>query len=279
MEKTYETEKEFLENYDSTIYEKLSMTVDLLIFSVSNKKTNNYRKLDRKCFSVLMVKRKDHPFKNKWCLPGGFIGVKETLEEAGERILAEETNLHKIYTEQLYTNSEINRDPRMRIVSTSYMALVDKDKLTDTLSLEASWFNITVLEDEEKYSLTFDNEKESFVIIIEKILTEKTTEKYDYKIIKNEHIAFDHAKTIIIGINRLKNKIEYTDIVFNMMGSYFTLGELQQVYEVILGKKLLDPAFRRIIKDKVIKTEKVKTGGGHRPSVLYKYKGNNFLNN
>ncbi|MBQ4263354.1 MAG: NUDIX hydrolase [Bacilli bacterium] len=273
MEKTYETEKEFLENYDSTIYEKLSMTVDLLIFSVSNKKTNNYRKLDRKCFSVLMVKRKDHPFKNKWCLPGGFIGVKETLEEAGERILAEETNLHKIYTEQLYTNSEINRDPRMRIVSTSYMALVDKDKLTDTLSLEASWFNITVLEDEEKYSLTFDNEKESFVIIIEKILTEKTTEKYDYKIIKNEHIAFDHAKTIIIGINRLKNKIEYTDIVFNMMGSYFTLGELQQVYEVILGKKLLDPAFRRIIKDKVIKTEKVKTGGGHRPSVLYKYKG------
>lgn len=276
MEKTYETEKEFLENYDSTIYEKLSMTVDLLIFSVSNKKTNNYRKLDRKCFSVLMVKRKDHPFKNKWCLPGGFIGVKETLEEAGERILAEETNLHKIYTEQLYTNSEINRDPRMRIVSTSYMALVDKDKLTDTLSLEASWFNITVLEDEEKYSLTFDNEKESFVIIIEKILTEKTTEKYDYKIIKNEHIAFDHAKTIIIGINRLKNKIEYTDIVFNMMGSYFTLGELQQVYEVILGKKLLDPAFRRIIKDKVIKTEKVKTGGGHRPSVLYKYKGNNL---
>lgn len=276
MEKTYETEKEFLENYDSTIYEKLSMTVDLLIFSVSNKKTNNYRKLDRKCFSVLMVKRKDHPFKNKWCLPGGFIGVKETLEEAGERILAEETNLHKIYTEQLYTNSEINRDPRMRIVSTSYMALVDKDKLTDTLSLEASWFNITVLEDEEKYSLTFDNEKESFVIIIEKILTEKTTEKYDYKIIKNEHIAFDHAKTIIIGINRLKNKIEYTDIVFNMMGSYFTLGELQQVYEVILGKKLLDPAFRRIIKDKVIKTEKVKTGGGHRPSVLYKYKVNNL---
>ena len=77
-------------------------------------------------------------------------------------------------------------------------------------------------------------------------------------------------------MERLKNKIMYTDIVFNMMGSYFTLGELQQVYEVILGKKLLDPAFRRIIKDKVIKTEKVKTGGGHRPSVLYKYKGNNL---
>ena len=78
---------------------------------------------------------------------------------------------------------------------------------------------------------------------------------------------------MISGIERLKNKILYTDIVFNMMSDYFTLGELQQVYEVILGKKLLDPAFRRIIADKVEKTDKVKTGEGHRPSVLFKYKG------
>ena len=72
-------------------------------------------------------------------------------------------------------------------------------------------------------------------------------------------------------MERLKNKIEYTDIVFNMMPELFTLGELQKVYEVILGKKLLDPAFRRIIADKVIKTDKVKTGGGHRPSALFTY--------
>ena len=62
------------------------------------------------------------------------------------------------------------------------------------------------------------------------------------------------------------------DIVFNMMPKYFTLGELQQVYEIILGKKLLDPAFRRIIADKVVKTDKMQTGGGHRPSYLFKYK-------
>lgn len=77
---------------------------------------------------------------------------------------------------------------------------------------------------------------------------------------------------IISGIERLKNKIEYTDIVFNMIPELFTLGELQQVYEVILGKKLLDQAFRRIIDDKVEKTDKMRTGGGHRPSYLYKYK-------
>ena len=81
-----------------------------------------------------------------------------------------------------------------------------------------------------------------------------------------------HAKVILSGIERLKNKVEYTDIVFNMMPELFTLGDLQQVYEVILGKKLLDPAFRRIIADKVEKTEKMKTGGGHRPSYLFKYK-------
>ena len=104
------------------------------------------------------------------------------------------------------------------------------------------------------------------------VITDNTTNRYKFIILENNYIAFDHAKVILDGIFRLKNKIEYTDIVFNMMGEYFTLGELQQVYEVILGKKLLDPAFRRIIADKVVKTNKMRTGGGHRPSVLYTYK-------
>ena len=77
---------------------------------------------------------------------------------------------------------------------------------------------------------------------------------------------------LLSGIERLKNKISYTDIVFNMMPEYFTLGELQKVYDVILHKKLLDPAFRRIIADKVEKTEFMETGAGHRPSYLYRYK-------
>ena len=115
---------------------------------------------------------------------------------------------------------------------------------------------------------------ESLNIKYKKVLKEYTTDKYEYKIIKNDSIAFDHPDVIIYGLERLKNKIEYTDIVFNMMPEYFTLGELQQVYEVILNKKLLDPAFRRIIANKVIKTDKVKTGGGHRPSALFKYNNN-----
>lgn len=272
--KVYNSEEEFLKDYDSSVFEKLSMTTDILIMSVSNEDTGNYRKLSEKKFSILLVKRDNYPFKDKWCLPGGFVGIDETLDEAAKRVLKTETNLKDIYIEQLYTFSDIKRDPRMRVISTSYMALVDKNRLMDKLSANASWFNVFMLEDEKSYNVTLDNEIEEIKFVVGKKLRNKTTDRYDFNIIKNDKLAFDHPLVIVSGIERLKNKIEYTDIVFNMMPKYFTLGELQQVYEVILGKKLLDPAFRRIIANKVEKTDKVQTGGGHRPSALFRYKNN-----
>lgn len=272
MSKEYQTEEEFLKNYDSSQFEKLSVTADILLFSVSDGNKENYRKLNEKYFSILLVKRNDFPFKNKWCLPGGFVGIKETIDNAAIRVLATETNLHNIYMEQLYTFGRVDRDPRMRIISTSYMALVDKNRLSETVSSNASWFNVIVLEDEKTMNIALDNGNETIHCTVKKILTSKTTERYDYETIKNDKLAFDHAEVIATGITRLKNKVNYTDIVFNMMPEYFTLGELQQVYEVILGKKLLDPAFRRIIAKKTIKTKKMKTGEGHRPSALFRYK-------
>lgn len=269
---TYASEAEFLKNYDSSMFEKISLTVDILIFSVANGVQENYRKLNEKYFSILLVKRDDYPFKDKWCLPGGFIDIKESTDEAAIRVLARETNLHNIYMEQLYTFSDVDRDPRMRIVSTSYMALVDKNKLYDKLKGSASWFNVVVLEDDNKLNINLDNGKEEIKLVLGKKLIEKTTDRYEYTILENNKLAFDHPLVIATGISRLKNKTEYTDIVFNMMPEYFTLGELQQVYEIILGKELLDPAFRRIIANKVVKSNKVKTGEGHRPSALFKYK-------
>lgn len=272
--KVYNSEEAFLKDYDSSVFEKLSMTTDILIMSVSNEDTGNYRKLSEKKFSILLVKRDNYPFKDKWCLPGGFVGIDETLDEAAKRVLKTETNLKDIYIEQLYTFSGIKRDPRMRVISTSYMALVDKNRLMDKLSANASWFNVFMLEDEKSYNVTLDNGIEEIKFVVGKKLRNKTTDRYDFNIIKNDKLAFDHPLVIVSGIERLKNKIEYTDIVFNMMPKYFTLGELQQVYEVILGKKLLDPAFRRIIANKVEKTDNVQTGGGHRPSALFRYKNN-----
>ncbi len=270
--KEYKTEEEFLRDYDSSVFEKLSMTADILIFSVSDEVQNNYRKLSKKHFSVLLVKRDNYPFKDKWCLPGGFIGIDEDIEDAAKRILANEANLHNIYLEQLYTFGNPKRDPRMRVVSTSYMALIDKNKLSEQISTNASWFNILTIEDKESIFVTLDNGSEQIKFKIGKTLKEKTTDRYKYDILENDKLAFDHALVIVSGISRLKNKLEYTDVVFNMMPEYFTLGELQQVYEVILGKKLLDPAFRRIIASKVEKTDKMQKGGGHRPSALFRYK-------
>lgn len=272
-EKKYSSEEEFLKDYDSNIYEKLSMTTDILILSVSDEEADNYRKLSEKKFSILLVKRNTYPFKDKWCLPGGFINMNETLEEAAKRILKNETNLKNIYLEQLYTFSDISRDPRMRIVSTSYMALVDKNRLRDKLNENTCWFNISKIDENEKrfiVELEREEGKEIIEFSINKKLRPFTTDRYDFSVGKNEKIAFDHPLVIISGIERLKNKIEYTDIVFNMMPEYFTLTELQKVYETILGKKLLAPDFRRKILGKVEKTDKVRVGKGHRPSVLYK---------
>ena len=248
------------------------MTTDIIIFSVSDEEVNNYRKLSKKKFSVLLVKRDDYPFKNKWCLPGGFIKIDEDLEESPKRILANETNIHNIYLEQLYTFGSVNRDPRMRIVSTSYMALIDKNRLNDKLNTNDAWFNVEYYEKDNIIDVTLTSKDEILTFKVRKVLKELTTDRYKFEVIENNSIAFEHPLVIVSGIERLKNKIEYTDIVFNMMPEYFTLGELQQVYELILNKKLLDPAFRRIISSKVVKTDKIKTGEGHRPSYLFKYK-------
>jgi ADP-ribose pyrophosphatase YjhB (NUDIX family) len=268
----FETEEEFLKAYNPNEFERLSMTVDLVIFSVSDQESSNYRKTSKKMMSVLLVKREDFPYKDKWCLPGGFINpLSETLEDAVKRVLKNETNLSNLYLEQLYTFDRIDRDPRMRVVSCAYVALVDKAKLNQKV-VNASWFDI--IDTEEKngiVSLTLTNGIDNITFSIKKTLKEKTTDRYSFTTKKNDCLGFDHDIVILSALERIRNKINYTDIVFNMMSEYFTLGELQQVYEVILGKKLLDPAFRRIIAEKVIKTNQMKKGEGHRPSYLFKY--------
>lgn len=278
MSKTSYSEEEFLKKYNKFDYDLLSVTTDIVIFSISHLNSDNYRKLGEKKCSVLLVKRNTHPYINKWCLPGGFIRINEDLESATKRILQDETNLKNIYLEQLYTFSGINRDPRMRVLSSAYITLINKDMIKEKLSDNTSWFDITVTETIKNSSeilLTFnlENEKENIKFSVMKTLKEKTSNIYDYKVIENEDVAFDHAIVIATGLDRIKNKIEYTDIVFNIMPKYFTLGQLQQVYETILNKPLISPDFRRTIKNKVEKTNKVQKGAGHRPSALYKYKG------
>ncbi len=273
MTKEYKSEEEFLKHYNPNNYERFAINTDILVLSVSNEESKNYRKTDKKKMSILLSKRNTYPFKDMWCLPGGFVQVEENLDDAPKRILKSEANIDNIYLEQLYTFGNVKRDPRMRVISTSYIALIDKNRLNKTISKNSSWFDITLFEEKNNVvDIVLDNGKDKISFRIKKILRDQTTDRYSFKIIKNNKLAFDNPLVILAGLERLRNKLNYTDIVFNMMPEMFTLGELQQVYEVILGKKLLDPAFRRIISNKVEKTNHTKTGGGHRPSVLYRYK-------
>ena len=116
--KEYKTEEDFLKYYNPRDFDLIYITSDILILSISDSLTNNYRKLTNKHFSVWLVKRDNYPLKGKWCLPGGFVRLDEDLEDAPKRILKTETNLSDIYLEQLYTYGSVDRNPRMRVVST-----------------------------------------------------------------------------------------------------------------------------------------------------------------
>lgn len=260
-----------MKDYDANLYDLLSVTTDILVFSVSDIEVDSYRKLPEKAFSVLLVKRKNYPFKGNWCLPGGFLKIDEELEESPLRILKKETNLDDIYLEQLYTFGGVDRDPRLRVINVAYMALIDKERLNKPLMTDSAWFTVVQNIQDNVIDLTLyngGNRLECQALM----LKSKIRSINDLKLLRNEGLAFDNALVLIMGMLRLKNKIDYTDIIFNMMPNTFTLKELQKVYEVILNKKLHDQAFRRQIANKVVKTDMVKVSGGHRPSTLYRYR-------
>lgn len=282
------TEKEFLAQYDPNRYEKPSVTVDMLIFTVADEMEENYRKLPEKVLKVLLIQRGDHPYIGHWALPGGFIGMKESLEEAAQRELKEETGIEDLYMEQLYTWGDVGRDPRMRVISTSYMALVDASKLELHASDDADdaqWFTVKEHLVEETKTITEKGYQLKQTIKIELFQGEhrlqavvevlKTVDgkvpRIQRRLVESQGIAFDHGLIIHYAIERLRNKIEYSDIAFNLMPELFTLTQLQQVYEIILGTKLLKANFRRKIADKVIETDSYTRDAGHRPSKLYRF--------
>ena len=269
---------------------KPSVTVDTIIFTVRDLNVDNYRKLPEKKFQVLLVKRAGEPYKDKWSLPGTFVGKEEKFEEAVNRCLEEKANIKDIYLEQLYSWGDPQRDSRDRVISTSYMGLVD----TGDIQIKAGknvedieWFNIklnTIKEKSKEKKDGYYKTEEIEIVLENKELTLKNRVKVVKEIVKGNTViytqilqsdlAFDHAKILIYAIERLKNKVEYTTIAFNLMPPKFTLTKLQQVYEILLDKPLLKANFRRKIADMVIETEEYEENAGHRPSKLYKFNPN-----
>ncbi|WP_294342408.1 NUDIX domain-containing protein [uncultured Clostridium sp.] len=279
-------EKEFLKKYSDKEYDKPSVTNDVLIFTTEDIKDDNIRKVPRKGLQVLLIKRDQQPDKDMWCIPGGFIRKDESLEEGAARKLKEKTGIEDMYLEQLYTFGDVERDKRTRVITISNMALVAKEKIktieVDSLK-EKKWFWVEKhlveskndLYIENKYKLNLKSEDDEVEIaydVVEKIekgILRKKSITYILEEQCKDKLAFDHYKILDYGIDRLRNKVEYTPIAFNLLPKLFTVIELQYVYEAIMGRKILN--FRRKMNDFIIETDEKIEGKPHRPAKVFKF--------
>ena len=186
---------------------------------------------------VLLIQITKGPYQGQWALPGGIVQIDETLDEAAKNVLAKKAGIHGLHMEQLYTFSSLERDVRGRMVSVAYFALVDSDVFEPkTLDYYADiqWKSVTKL----------------------------------------PKMAFDHKEMIMYGVKRLQAKIEYSNIVYGLLPKEFTLTEMQEVYEAILGAQIDKRNFRKKILslDILIETDKARTGQKSRPAKLYQFK-------
>lgn len=185
---------------------------------------------------VLLVRRHTPPFDAMWALPGGFVRGDESLEDAARRKLEEQTGVRDAYLEQLYTFGEPERDPRMRVITVVYYALIRPDQLQLPGGAEA--------EDARLF--------------------------WAYEV---PPLAFDHRAILDYTLLRLRSKLEYTTIGFQLLGERFTLSELQEVYEAILNRRLDKRNFRKkLLLTRIVEpTPYTKMVGQHRPAVLYRF--------
>jgi len=279
-------EEEFLKNYREEDYERPSITNDMIIFTTDDKLEGNLRKVPKKGMQVVLVKRDNHPHKDMWAIPGGFVDIKESLEDGAKRKLKEKTGIDNVYIEQLYTFGDVDRDKRTRVISVGNMALIEKEStdLTKMALTKSKWFwiNKTLIERVSNKQYVINTHLLELKSEYEEVqMNYEVTEKIEknifrrretnYKLLDNSNnqLAFDHYKILDYGIDRLRNKIEYTPIAFNLLPRLFTVKELQNVYEAIMGREILN--FRRKMGEMIVETDEVIEGKPFRPAKVFKF--------
>ena len=209
-------ELEFLKKYDASEFERPSVTTDIVIFTLDSSDELN----------ILLIKRGEHPFKDCWAIPGGFVrSGKESLDEAAARELKTETNIDNVFLKQLYTFGEPGRDPRTTVISVAYTALVPKHQLDIKAGDDAK--------DARLFKIRYDV---SGIVFTGGEIT-----------ITEKDLAFDHSEIIKMAITRLRNRIDYEDDAFSLLRdkNEFTISELKRIHETIKNRPLDLPNFRK----------------------------------
>ncbi|HEX7153494.1 MAG TPA: NUDIX domain-containing protein [Thermoanaerobaculia bacterium] len=206
-------------------YPRPALTVDCVVFG-----------FDEGTLKVLLITRANAPFRGRWALPGGFVEMNETLEEAARRELREETGIQRVFLEQLYTFGAVDRDPRERVVTVAYFALVklsDHKIVAATDASRAAWFAVDDL----------------------------------------PKLAFDHAEILDTALARLQGKVRYQPIGFELLPPKFTLSQLQHLYETVLDRELDKRNFRKKIlsMDFIIELDEIEQDVAHRAARLYSF--------
>jgi 8-oxo-dGTP diphosphatase len=233
-------EARFLSGYDASRYPRPSLAVDVALVTVA-----------AGALRTLIVRRTEHPARGRWALPGGFVGIDEGLDAAAARVLAAKTGLAGVFLEQLYTFGEPGRDPRTRVVTVAYYALVDAARLEALTARDAAPARVVVpWEGETGGPVELSGDDGSPL-----------------------PLAFDHADILGMAVKRLRGKLDYTPIGFQLLPPAFTLLDLQRVHETVLGRPVNKDSFRRrmLASGQLEATGRSQTEVDHRPAELYRF--------
>ena len=224
----------FLETYNPDQFPHPSVTVDVALLTT-----------DKGALKALLIQRSEPPQQGAWSLPGGFVNLDESLDKAASRVLTTKAGLNKVFLEQLYTFGKPKRDPRTRVITVAYYALINAERLTENLfTLHVPW----------------EGERGGAV---------KALDEHG----KHLKLAFDHADILGTAVKRLRGKLNYSPIGFQLLPKRFTLRELQEVHEIILNKKLNKDSFRRrMLASGALKaTGELEQDVTYRPAELYEF--------
>ena len=274
-----DSEKEFLEGYDLSKFDRPSVTADVAAFMISSCDKENYRKDPENKLLLLLIKRGGHPFKGMWALPGGFLQRGETVEQCALREIQEETNVAPTAIMPVGIFSEPDRDPRGWIISNAYVSVISEESVKQVGMDDASdaqWFSVSFSQDESgkcQMRLTYEDTE------LKAVLAEKRSGfgRRKFSIIDSGSLAFDHAAIIASALTTLRNEAKNYETIFDFLPEKFTLTAFQKVQETIMNVSVLPGNFRRMVSSYVEETDEYVRGDGHRPARLYKRKNKEEL--